>query len=542
MTLKLCVLHAYGKCRLMTDLHDIAMDSKAWPFAEARKILDRLEKTGGGRDDVLFETGYGPSGLPHIGTFGEVARTTMVRHAFTTLSDLPTRLIAFSDDMDGLRKVPDNLPNQEMMAQHLGKPLTEVPDPFGTHDSFGAHNNARLQAFLDQFGFEYEFKSSTETYKAGEFDETLLKVLERYEAVINVILPTLGTERQATYSPFLPVCPKTGIVLQVPVIERNVAAGTIVYQDEDGTKVETPVTGGACKLQWKADWAMRWTALEVDYEMAGKDLIDSVRLSSRICQILGGTPPEGFNYELFLDENGEKISKSRGNGISIEDWLRYATDESLALYMFQSPKKAKRLYFDVIPKAVDEYLTFLDKYHQQDAAERLQNPVWHIHGGQPPQENVPISFALLLNLVGAAHTEDPAALWGFISKYSPGATPENHPLLDELVGYACAYYADFVKPNKVFRAPDERERAALEDLAAHLDGLDPATPGADIQTEVYEIGKRYEFDPLREWFKALYETLLGQSQGPRMGSFIALYGVENTRALIADALDGTLVA
>ncbi|MFN3233248.1 MAG: lysine--tRNA ligase [Alphaproteobacteria bacterium] len=524
----------------MTNLRDIALDSKAWPFAEARKILDRLEKTGGGKGDVLFETGYGPSGLPHIGTFGEVARTTMVRHAFTTLSDLPTRLIAFSDDMDGLRKVPDNVPNQEMMAEHLGKPLTQVPDPFGTHPSFGEHNNARLQAFLDQFGFNYEFKSATDAYTAGEFDETLLKVLERYDAVINVILPTLGVERQATYSPFLPVCPKTGIVLQVPVIERNVEAGTIVYQDEDGTRVETPVTGGACKLQWKADWAMRWTALDVDYEMAGKDLIDSVRLSSRICQILGGTPPEGFSYELFLDDNGEKISKSRGNGISIDEWLRYANDESLALYMFQSPKKAKRLYFDVIPKAVDEYIAHLDKYHEQDEATRLQNPVWHIHGGQPPQEYVPVSFALLLNLVGAAHTEDPAALWGFISNYAPGATPENHPLLDELVGYACAYYADFVKPNKVFRAPDDKERAALEDLNAHLAQIDPATKGEDIQTEIYEIGKRHDFENLRDWFRALYETLLGQSQGPRMGSFIALYGVENSRALIADALTGKL--
>ncbi|MBT7942021.1 MAG: lysine--tRNA ligase, partial [Alphaproteobacteria bacterium] len=358
---------------------EYAHHSNAWPFAEARALLKHLGDKTPEKGYVLFETGYGPSGLPHIGTFGEVARTSMVRHAFHQLSDLPTKLFAFSDDMDGLRKVPDNIPNKEMVEQHLGKPLTQIPDPFGTHESFGHHNNARLQAFLDDFGFDYEFKSSTDYYKGGLFDDMLLKVLAEYDKIINVVLPTLGNERRATYSPFLPVCKKTGTVLQAPVIQRNVEAGTIVYEDEDGTKIETPVTGGHCKLQWKADWGMRWAGLSVDYEMSGKDLIDSVKLSSKICRILGCTPPQNLTYELFLDDNGEKISKSRGNGLAVEEWLRYAPPESLSLFMYQKPKTAKRLYFDVIPRNVDDYLTHVEKFESQEDAKKLDSPAWHIH-------------------------------------------------------------------------------------------------------------------------------------------------------------------
>ncbi len=519
-----------------------ALETKAWPFEEARRLLDRVKDGVQEKGYVLFETGYGPSGLPHIGTFGEVVRTIMVRHAFATISDLPTRLFAFSDDMDGLRKVPNNVPNKDMLEKHLGMPLTSVPDPFGTHESFGHHNNARLQAFLDQFGFDYEFQSSTECYKSGRFDATLIKVLERYDDVTGVILPTLGEERRQTYSPFLPVCPKTGKVLQAPVIARDPKAGTITYRDEDGTAVETPVTGGHCKLQWKADWAMRWVALDVDYEMSGKDLIESVRLSGRICRILGGQPPEGFTYELFLDENGEKISKSRGNGIAVEEWLSYAPRESLALFMYQQPRRAKRLFFDAIPKAVDEYLSHARKFPDQDIDEQLKNPAWHIHGGAPPAGETPLGFALLLNLASVCHAEDPAVLWGFISRYAPEATPETAPLLDRLVGHAITYYRDFVKPAKKYRAPSDTERAALEDLARLLGGLADDAEAEAIQSEIYEIGKRHEFEPLRDWFKALYEVLLGQSQGPRMGSFIALYGIAETRALIDRALAGENLA
>ena len=525
----------------MTTNREMAQSARSWPFDEARKLLTRL---GAGTPDkgyALFETGYGPSGLPHIGTFGEVVRTTMVRRAFAELSDMPTRLFAFSDDMAGLRKVPDNIPNRDMVAEHLGKPLTAIPDPFGTHESFGHHNNARLRAFLDTFGFDYEFQSATECYRSGRFDATLLDVLRRYDEVTEIILPTLGPERRATYSPFLPVCPTTGRVLQAPVIGRDTNAGTIVYRDDDGTEIETPVTGGACKLQWKADWAMRWTALGVDYEMSGKDLIDSVRLSGRICRILGATPPEGFTYELFLDENGAKISKSRGNGLSVEEWLKYAPPESLALYMYNSPRKAKRLFFDVIPRHVDDHLNLLEKFAVPEPAARLDNAAWHIHAGEPPAPEGHVTFALLLNLASVCNTEDAAILWGFITRYAPDATAESAPILANLIGHAIAYYRDFVKPAKHYRAPDTTERAALDDLVLALDALPADSDAETIQTEVYEIGKRHPFENLRDWFRALYETLLGQSQGPRFGSFVALYGKDETVALIRRVLAGEAV-
>ncbi len=522
----------------MTELKDHALNAKAWPFAEARELLKRVGDKAPEKGHVLFETGYGPSGLPHIGTFGEVARTSMVRHAFSLLSDLPTKLIAFSDDMDGLRKVPDNIPNPDMLAEHLGKPLTAIPDPFETHESFGAHNNARLKAFLDEFGFDYEFMSSTECYENGRFDAALMGVLERYEQVIDVILPTLGEERRATYSPFLPISAKTGRVLQVPVVKRDVDAGTIVYEDEDGTKVETPVTGGHCKLQWKADWAMRWEALDVDYEMSGKDLIESVRLSGKICRILGGTPPVGFTYELFLDENGEKISKSKGNGLTVEEWLRYAPPESLTLFMYRKPKAAKRLYFDVIPRNVDDYLNHLASLPKQDDTKHLDNPAWHIHRGDPPQEETTLGYNILLNLASVCHTEDKAVLWHFISRYRPGLTPETAPILDTLLDYAINYYRDYIKPAKQYRKATDEEKEALQDLLKSLDGLADDADAETIQSEVYEIGKRHPFPDLKAWFKALYEILLGQSQGPRMGSFIALYGLQETRDLLRRAIAG----
>ncbi|MBT5109197.1 MAG: lysine--tRNA ligase [Rhodospirillaceae bacterium] len=522
----------------MSSVRELALEAKAWPFAEARRILKRIGGKTPEKGYVLFETGYGPSGLPHIGTFGEVSRTTMVRRAFEQLSDIPTKLFAFSDDMDGFRSVPTNVPEQDMLAQNIGKPLTSVPDPFGTHDSFGAHNNARLREFLDRFGFEYEFLSATECYQSGRFDEALLTLLREYDAVQSIMLPSLGEERQQTYSPFLPVCPESGKVLQAPVVETNADAGTIVYRRDDDQLIETPVTGGRCKLQWKPDWAMRWFALGVDYEMSGKDLIDSVRLSGRITRALGGKPPESFTYELFLDENGEKISKSRGNGLTMEEWLTYAPGDSLSLFMFQKPNTAKRLHFDVIPKAVDEYFTFKEKFAKEDDAARLQNPVWHIHNGAPSADSTPISFNILLNLAGACNTEDKAVLWGFISRYAPDAAPESHPLLDDLVAYAIRYYQDFVKPTKQYRAPNDVERQAILSLVDALGALPDSADAKEIQNQVYEVGKKFEFDPLRDWFKALYEVLFGQDQGPRMGSFIALYGIEETIALMRRALEG----
>jgi lysyl-tRNA synthetase class 1 len=505
---------------------------KIWPYEEAAKVVRRLAAMG--KDRALFETGYGPSGLPHIGTFGEVARTTWVRNAFHALTGLPSRLIAFSDDMDGLRKVPDNVPNRDLLAQHLGKPLTRIPDPFGSHESFGAHNNARLRAFLDSFGFDYEFASSTEYYARGTFDAALIRVLECYDEVMAVILPTLGPERRGTYSPILPIHPRTGQVMQVPMEQRNPSAGTVVWRDPDsGAPFETSVKGGGCKLQWKADWAMRWYALGVDYEMSGKDLIDSVRLSGRICRILGAQPPEGFTYELFLDEGAQKISKSKGNGLSVEEWLRYAPPESLSQFMFNAPHRAKRLYFDVIPRAADEYLANAARLQQDDTL----NPAWHIHAGRLPNHNgTPVSFGMLLNLASVVNADTPTILWGFIRRYRPDASPETMPFLDRLVEHAIAYYRDFVRPRKRYRQPSEVERAALADLAETLKGLDHGADAEAIQTIVYEVGKRHPFPELRAWFGCLYQVLLGQQEGPRFGGFVALYGVDETVALIEAAL------
>ena len=540
--------------------------SKAWTFEEARKLVARVEKTG--QTEVLFETGYGPSGLPHIGTFGEVARTTMVRHAFRVLTGdaIKTRLLAFSDDMDGLRKIPDNIPNKNIVAPHLGKPLTEVPDPFGEFDSFAAHNNARLRRFLDGFGFEYEFASSTEYYKSGRFDAALLHMLRRFEAIQEIMLPSLREERASTYSPFLPIHPATRVVMQVPLTGWDADKGVIRWRDPQTQEdFETPVTGGQCKLQWKPDWAMRWHALKVDYEMAGKDLIDSVKLSSQIVRALGSEPPAGFNYELFLDDKGQKISKSKGNGLTIDQWLTYASPESLSLFMFQKPTAAKRLYFDVIPRTVDDYLGFLEAYPRQEWKERLGNPVWHMHSGAPPEPETlkhgegaqtTVSFAMLLNLAAVANSDNPAVLWGFLRRYAPGASPATHPRLDALVRYAVAYFRDFVLPKKTYRLADDIERAALEAVAQKLSELPIDATAEDVQHALYDIARpipRYQdlnakgATPERpgvsnEFFNMIYAILLGEARGPRLGSFIALYGLPETQALIAKALAGEFVA
>ena len=549
----------------LQSLREAAKVSKAWPFEEARKLIARLGRAP--KSEVVFETGYGPSGLPHIGTFGEVARTTMVRHAFRVMTgdSVKTRLIAFSDDMDGLRKTPDNIPNREMVSRYLGKPLTQVPDPFGEYPSFAAHNNARLRSFLDQFGFDYEFMSSTEAYRSGRFDAALIRALEKFDEIQAIMLPSLREERAATYSPFLPIHPVTGVVMQAPVIAHDAKAGVIRWRDPDtNEEFETPVTGGRCKLQWKPDWAMRWLALGVDYEMAGKDLIDSVKLSSRIARALGAEPPAGFNYELFLDENGQKISKSKGNGLTIEEWLTYASPESLSLFMFQKPSAAKRLYFDVIPRTVDDYLGFLEAYPGQPWKERLGNPVWHIHSGEPPAAETlahgdgqtTVSFAMLLNLAAVANSDNPLVLWGFLRRYAPSASPENHPRLDRLVRYAVAYFRDFVAPKKRYRLADEVEREALMAVKAKLEAM-PADAGAEaIQHALYDIARpipRYQDLKAKgataerpgvsnDFFNMVYAVLLGEERGPRLGSFIALYGLQETRALIERALAGELVA
>ncbi len=512
------------------------LNSNAWPFVEARAILKKRGKALEKKGHVLFQTGYGPSGLPHIGTFGEVCRTTMVIQAFKKISDIPVKLFTFSDDMDGLRKVPENIPNSELLKKNLNKPLTAVPDPFKKFSSFGEHNNEMLKTFLDKFNFVYDFKSSTEMYRGGHFNDELINVLKNYNKIMEIVLPTLGPERRKTYSPFLPICPETGKVLEVPIIEIDEKNNEVVF-DNFGKKLKTKVIDGACKLQWKVDWAMRWSALKVDFEMYGKDLIPSAELSGQICKTLGTSPPHGFAYELFLDEKGEKISKSKGNGITIEEWLKYATQESLALYMYQNPQRAKKLYPQVIPKAVDEYLSFLEKFDQQEIKEQLGNPVWHVHNGIPPKEKNVITFGVLLNLVSASNAENEDVLWKFIKNYNSKIDKDEHPILQELIKNAIQYFNDIIKPLKKYRAANENEKKALLELIEVLKKMSDGKNPSEIQTEVFSVGKNhYPKEKLRDWFKAIYEIVFGDEQGPRMGSFISFFGRKETIKLLEDSL------
>ena len=524
----------------MSQTRDTAMTSKAWPFEEARRVLKRYEKAPPEKGYVLFETGYGPSGLPHIGTFGEVARTTMVMRAFEEISDIPTKLVCFSDDLDGMRKVPGNVPNPELLQQHLQRPLTDVPDPFGEYESFGHHNNAMLRRFLDTFGFKYEFVSAREFYQSGQFDEVLLRCAEKYDDLMKIMLKSLREERQETYSIFLPLHPESRRVMYVPMKHVDAKEGTVTFDDETGKEWTLPVTGGNVKLQWKPDFGARWAALGVDFEMYGKEHATNEKIYDAICRTLGARPPEHFSYELFLDDKGQKISKSSGNGVSIDEWLTYASTESLSYFMYQKPKTAKRMFFDVIPKAVDEYHQQLRAFAGQDVAQQLNNPVWHIHGGDVPQSNMLVPFSMLLNLASVSSAEDKSQLWGFIQRYAPETNPENNPDMDAAAGFAVRYYNDFVKPQKVYRMPDDLEREALTDLRNQLADYDGPLDDEALQSIVYACG-RDRFDPLRGWFKALYEVLLGASQGPRFGGFIALYGVSETVALIDAALAGKLV-
>jgi lysyl-tRNA synthetase, class I len=526
----------------MTTLRDAAMASKAWPFEEARRVLKRYDRAPPAKGHVLFETGYGPSGLPHIGTFGEVLRTTMIRRAFEIISDIPTRLVCFSDDLDGMRKVPDNVPNREMLLDNLQRPLTSVPDPFGEYESFGHHNNAMLRRFLDTFGFEYEFISATDFYASGQFDDTLRLAAERYDAIMAIMLASLREERQQTYSCFLPIHPETGRVLYVPIKHVDAKDGTVTFDDEAGREWTLPVTGGQCKLQWKPDFGARWAALGVDFEMYGKDHSTNTPIYDGICEVLGGRAPDHMTYELFLDDQGQKISKSKGNGLTIDEWLTYAATESLSYFMYQKPKTAKRMHFDVIPRAVDEYHQQLRAFPGQDDAGRLANPVWHIHDGQPPASDMVVPFSMLLNLASVSAAQDKDRLWGFIRRYAPDASPSTHPQLDAAAGYAVRYFNDFVRPARVFRAPDARERAAMEDLATRLRVWDGGLDAEALQSMVFAVGKDHGFEPLRDWFRALYEVLLGASEGPRFGGFIALYGVEESIRLIEAGLKGDLQA
>ena len=511
--------------------------TNAWPFVEAKKILRERKKFIDQKGKIVLQTGYGPSGLPHIGTFGEVARTAMLVNALNHITDLPKEIITFSDDMDGLRKIPDNVPNKDQLAQSLHKPLTNVPDPFGKFKSFGEHNNEMLKNFLDKFNFKYTFKSSTELYKSGFFNSTLQLILENYQGIIDIIIPTLGKERQKTYSPFLPICPETGVVLEIPVLEINKENSKIIF-DNNGKKLEQTIFDGNCKLQWKVDWAMRWYALDVDFEMYGKDLIESAILSTKIIKLLGKNNPSGFAYELFLDEKGEKISKSKGNGITIDEWLEYASPESLSLFMYQNPKRAKKLYREIVPKAVDEYLEFIDKSKTQNELQLLMNPVWHVHSGKMPKEEMVMSFSMLLNLVETSNANSKNLLWKFVKKYKKNILEKNYPIFDKLVGYAIKYFNDVIKQNKKYKKPNKIEKKALEALIKVLENCNDQMQPEEIQTKIYSVGKENGYsENLRDWFKLIYEVVFGDENGPRMGFFISFFGVNETKQLIKNKIE-----
>ena len=516
--------------------NNLIQSTSSWPFVEVRKLLKDRKAIIAKKKKITFQTGYGPSGLPHIGTFGEVARTTMMINALNHIQKIDHKLITFSDDMDGLRKIPDNVPNNEVLKKNLGKPLTAIPDPFKKFKSFGEHNNEMLKEFLTKFKFEFDFKSSTENYKKGVFNNSLMRVIEKYEEIMNIILPTLRDERRKTYCPFLPICPKTGKVLEIPLISMDKKTGKVVF-DNKHEKIETNILDGNCKLQWKVDWAMRWFTFDVDFEMYGKDLMESAILSNKICRILGKSPPNGFAYELFLDENGEKISKSKGNGVSIEEWLRYASPESLSLYMYPNPKRAKKLYSEIVPKTVDEYLSCIEKYPTQKLKDQILNPVWHIHNGNPPKEKIVMPFSMLLNLVGSSNADSKDILWKFINKFHNKIVPENYKILDGLTEYAINYFKDKVEPHKKFKKPNLQEKKALENLIVKLKGIDQSLTPEEIQTYVYSVGKENGYDKnLREWFKLIYEVVFGDKNGPRIGFFISFFGLEETIKLINDKI------
>jgi len=511
--------------------------TNAWPFVEAKKILKERKEYINKKGKIILQTGYGPSGLPHIGTFGEVARTSMIVNALNQLTDIPKEIITFSDDMDGLRKIPDNIPNQEILKEHLHKPLTNVPDPFKKFDSFGEHNNEMLKKFLNQFNFKYNFKSSTHLYKNGFFNETIKLILKNYKEIMQIIIPTLGKERQKTYSPFLPICPDTGCVLEIPIIEVNEKNSKIIF-DNNGKKLEKSILDGNCKLQWKVDWAMRWYALEVDFEMYGKDLIESAILSTKIIKLLGISNPSGFAYELFLDEKGEKISKSKGNGITIDQWLQYASPESLSLFMYQNPKRAKKLYKEIVPKAVDEYLDFIEKGKTQTELQLLLNPVWHVHNGNIPKENMIMTFSMLLNLVETSNANNKELLWKFVKKYKPDILEQDYPIFDKLIDYAIKYFNDVIKQNKKYKKPNGEEKKALSSLIKALEKCDETMKPEDIQTIIYTAGKENGYkENLRDWFKLIYEVVFGDINGPRMGFFISFFGVKETIQLIKDKIN-----
>jgi lysyl-tRNA synthetase, class I len=522
------------------------MTYKEWPFVEAQRIIDRLGKIG--KSAVTAETGYGPSGLPHIGTFGEVARTSFVLQALKTLEpSIDAKIIAFSDDMDGLREVPKNLPNGEMLKEHLGKPLTSIPDPFGQEKSFAHYMNRKLRDFLDSFGFTYQFASSTEQYKSGVFDEGFKRIVEHYDEVSDLFKATIAEEKRAAWSPFFPICASCGRVYSTRVIAVDPKALTVSYACDAplagkysccGHHGVASILGGGCKVGWKVDWALRWYCLGVDYEMHGEDLLESARLSSKIVKVLGGEPPELFKYELFLDENGKKISKKIGNGISIEEWLRFAPVDSLLYIMYQKPQQAKKMGRAILPEIVDAYLELVAQY---DGAE-VDSPVPFIsrlskgaHADRLPGEKSAeyrgaqklITYSLVCELVMALNQDDPRIVRDYLLKYQPGIAA-NVAYYEGLIEDALAYYREVLLPartvEKADHAMDEALAALRADLARRLAAGEEPDAEA-LQTAVFQVSKDRQLK-MKDWFRTVYRVFLGQNQGPRIGSFIALLGFE----------------
>ena len=510
------------------------MTHQEWPFIEAQRIIDRLGKIG--KTSVTAETGYGPSGLPHIGTFGEVARTSFVLQALKTLAPrIDSRIIAFSDDMDGLREVPRNLPNAEMLKEHLGKPLTSIPDPFGKEKSFAHYMNHRLREFLDSFGFEYTFASSTEQYASGVFDEGLRRVMAHYEPISELFKATIAEEKRAAWSPFFPVCENCGRVYSTRVTALDRDNFTVSYACDAplsgkyaacGHIGTASILSGGCKLGWKVDWALRWYSLGIDYEMHGEDLLESARLSSKIVKIIGGEPPELFKYELFLDEKGKKISKKIGNGISIEQWLRFAPVDSLLYIMYMKPQQAKKMGLTILPEIVDQYLELVAGY---DGAE--DSPVPFItrlskggHADKLGSQKI-VTYSLIIELILALNHDDPRMVRDYLLKYQPDIAG-NVAYYESLIVNALAYYREVLLPGRTAESADHQLDAAIVVLRDELARRAAAgtEPDADeLQTAVFQVAKDRDVK-MKDWFRTLYRVFLGQSQGPRIGSFIALLG------------------
>ena len=509
-----------------------------WPYEEARKVAERVARYEAGRP-AIFQSGFGPSGMPHLGTMAELLRPSYVRKAFERLAQSgsieparPARLIVFIDDMDGLRKVPENIPNRETTSFHLGEPVSRIPDPFGDcHPSFSEHMLSLLEKFLAPVEIEFELIKSTEMYGSGQFDEALKLILARHQQIIEIIAPTLREENRAGWSPVMPVCPSCGQVNSTLVTGYHPERASVEFSCEKniggskscGFKGEQSVLGGKAKVGWKVDWALRWYALKVDYELYGKDLIDSARLSGQILKVLGGKPPLGFPFEMFLDEEGHKVSKSVGRGVTVDQWTRYAPIEVLKYFLLVNPRRARKLFLEAIPQYVDDYLDALRAYAAAPENERGNLPIdLVIQRTTPRRFDSELTFGMIMNLVSALGTGDRDLIWNYLTGYDPriAGNPDTERMGKTLMECALNVYADFIEPTKKRYLPEANERDQLRALMEFLVGNSGAT-AEEIEKKIYDLG-RENYDKPGKIFPLLYRVLLGQERGPRLGAFIKL--------------------